>query len=193
MIIKIQDTEPILTLHTGYPIHQLLLKQMSPFSTFVVHVKTSVKLGHHERWIMPHLLLLLLFFFFFFFVTTILTPSAPALKSAKCKSFFFRKFIASFVFMLERYIRRPFFREDVELFFIYECKNWKIRSEMSYLDKCPSPWPCPWTYWYVVWTRKVNNIFLPNFPLSPVYINIFWCDNFSHITLFYLILPLTVP
>ena len=33
------------------------------------------------------------------------------------KFFFFRKFIASSVFMLERYIKRPFFfSEDLELF-----------------------------------------------------------------------------
>ena len=38
-----------------------------------------------------------------------LTFSAPALFLAKRKSFFFRKFIASFVFMLEKYIKRPFF------------------------------------------------------------------------------------
>ena len=38
-----------------------------------------------------------------------ITLSAPALFSAKCKSFFFRKFIASFIFMVERYIKRPFF------------------------------------------------------------------------------------
>ena len=49
----------------------------------------------------------------------ILTLSAPALFSAKYKSFF-RKFIARFVFMLGRYIKRPFFREDFELFFVYE-------------------------------------------------------------------------
>ena len=38
-----------------------------------------------------------------------LTLSAPALFSAKYKIFFFLKFIASSVFMLERYIKRPFF------------------------------------------------------------------------------------
>ena len=42
-----------------------------------------------------------------------LTLSVLALKSAKCKSFFFRKFIASFVFMLERYIE-TFFLEKKE-------------------------------------------------------------------------------
>ena len=36
---------------------------------------------------------------------SMLTLSVPALFLAKCKSFFFRKFIASLVFMLERYIR----------------------------------------------------------------------------------------
>ena len=33
-------------------------------------------------------------------------------------SFFFRNFIATLVFMLERYIWRPFFRERFDLFFI---------------------------------------------------------------------------
>ena len=47
----------------------------------------------------------------------IITLSPPALFSVKCKSSF-RKFIARLVFMMERYIRRPFFREDFDLFFI---------------------------------------------------------------------------
>ena len=44
-----------------------------------------------------------------------------------------------------------FYREDFEFFFIYEWRNWKIKSEMSYLDKCHWPSPCPWTYRYVQW------------------------------------------
>ena len=46
-----------------------------------------------------------------------LTLSAPALFFGQAQKFFFRKFIASFIFMLERYIERTFFRKDFELFF----------------------------------------------------------------------------
>ena len=58
--------------------------------------------------------------------------SAPALFSAKYKSFFFRKFIASSVFMLERYIKRLFFffffREGFEFFFTYQHEKMKIQG-----------------------------------------------------------------
>ena len=50
-----------------------------------------------------------------------LTLSAAALFSAKYKIFFFffRKFIASSVFMLERDIKRPFFLEKGLNFFFF--------------------------------------------------------------------------
>ena len=49
-----------------------------------------------------------------------LTLSAPTLFSAKYKFFFFfRKFIASSVFMLERYIKRHFFLEKGLKFFFF--------------------------------------------------------------------------
>ena len=41
-------------------------------------------------------------------------------KISQVQKFFFRKFIPSFVFMLERYIKRLFFREDFEFFSLYE-------------------------------------------------------------------------
>ena len=49
---------------------------------------------------------------------SILTLPCPGQFSVKYKSFFFRNFIASLVLMLERYIRKPFFREQFELLFI---------------------------------------------------------------------------
>ena len=54
----------------------------------------------------------------FEYVSLILTLAASALFSAKCRSFFFffRKFIGSFVFMLERYIKRPFFLKTLNFF-----------------------------------------------------------------------------
>ena len=58
-----------------------------------------------------------------------LTLSAPALFSAKRKSFFFRKFIASLVFMLERYIKRPFFLEKTLDFFLYMSEKTEKSSQ----------------------------------------------------------------
>ena len=63
-----------------------------------------------------------------------LTLSPPAIFSAKCKSFFFffRKFIASLIFMLEIYIKRPFFLEKTELFFHIGVKKLQnqVRNEI---------------------------------------------------------------
>ena len=66
-----------------------------------------------------------------------LTLSRLGLFSAKYKSFFFffRKVIASLVFMLERYIRRTFLEKGLNFFHIKKKK--KMKPEMRYVDKYP--------------------------------------------------------
>ena len=46
-------------------------------------------------------------------------PFTPSLFFGQVQKFFFRKVIASLVFMLERYIRRPFFLEKTLNLFSY--------------------------------------------------------------------------
>ena len=63
--------------------------------------------------------------------------ASPKIGQVGYKSFFFFfLFIASSVFMLERCIKRPFFRQDFEVFFSYKHeKKRKFKPEMRYLDK----------------------------------------------------------
>ena len=68
----------------------------------------------------------------------IVNPFSASLKIGHVQKFFLENlYLASFLCWRDM-SRDPFFlREDFELFLMYEWKNWKIKSEMRYLDKWP--------------------------------------------------------
>ena len=83
-----------------------------------------------------------------------LTLSASALFLAKYK-FFFRKFIASSVFMLERYIKRPFFLEKgLKFFFHINMKKLKNQARNEIFRQMTMTLTLIQNVIYVQWTRK---------------------------------------
>ena len=71
------------------------------------------------------------------------------------KFFFFRKFIASSVFMLERYIKRPFFfREGFEVFFSYKHEKIKNQARIEIVRQMTLTLTFIQNVIYVQWTRK---------------------------------------
>ena len=84
---------------------------------------------------------------------TQLTLSAPAYFRPSTKVFF-REFIASSVFMLERYIKRPFFREGFEVvFYLYKHEKNEKQAKNGVLRKLKHIFPN--TY------QRINSICSP--------------------------------
>ena len=58
-------------------------------------------------------------------------PFTPSPFFGQVQKFFFRKFIAGLVFMLERYIKRPFFLAKILNFFSYISKKKTDKSSQK--------------------------------------------------------------